>query len=228
MDLNRKQSQFELFPATTENLQGLPPKGYLFKNLTLSLENTIVLSIIFLMVLVLSFSFGVEKGRSFYRIQNSKVSDRLGVTKAVAASGTSAVAASLVNKGVVRSADVRLSQTGGGKAEGASLNGSTVQEPSKMVPGEPLNPAHPLPASPQKKAGEDLLGQYTIQVASFKEENSAQKEALKLQKNGHQIFVLSKGKHLIVCVGKFVRKIEAENYSRRLKNKYDDCLVRRF
>jgi len=68
---------------------------------------------------------------------------------------------------------------------------------------------------------------YTIQVASYKQEKYAQKEAGTLKKTGHQTFVLPKGSHSIVCVGKFSSQAEAKNALSRLRNKYKDCLVRR-
>ncbi len=78
--------------------------------------------------------------------------------------------------------------------------------------------------SPAIGAQEDI---FTIQVASFKQERDAQKEATILKKKGYDIYVLSKGKHSIVCVGKFARKNAAKQFSNRLKSKYTDCLVRR-
>ena len=68
---------------------------------------------------------------------------------------------------------------------------------------------------------------YTIQVASFKSEIYARKEAQDLEKKGHQSLIASKGKHFIVCVGKFVSENEAKIFSGQLKKQYKDCLVRR-
>lgn len=64
MNINRKgQSQFELFPGASKCGPETGKPAPLTKDLTLSLENIIVLCIIFVMSLVLFFSFGVEKGR---------------------------------------------------------------------------------------------------------------------------------------------------------------------
>ena len=64
MNISRKrQSQFELFPGASKSSLETGKSASLTKDLTLSLENIIVLCIIFVMSLVLFFSFGVEKGR---------------------------------------------------------------------------------------------------------------------------------------------------------------------
>ena len=75
---------------------------------------------------------------------------------------------------------------------------------------------------------EDLKNKtYTIQVASFKREEYALAEAQDLKKKGHDILVLGKGQHFIVCVGKFLSENEAKIFSGKLKKQYKDCLVRR-
>ena len=68
---------------------------------------------------------------------------------------------------------------------------------------------------------------YTIQVASFKTDLNANKEADSLKGKGFETSVLRKGSYSIVCVGKFQRKEEAKQFSRKLRNRYKDCLVRR-
>lgn len=67
---------------------------------------------------------------------------------------------------------------------------------------------------------------YTVQVASFKKEKYAQKEAMNLERKGYEIFVLPKGKHSIVCVGKFAQHDKAKSVSRKLRKRYKDCLIR--
>ena len=70
--------------------------------------------------------------------------------------------------------------------------------------------------------------QYTIQVASFKKDTSAQKEASWLKNKGYETFVLRKGDYAIVTVGQFRQVQDAKAYSQRLSERYKDCLVRRF
>jgi len=85
-----------------------------------------------------------------------------------------------------------------------------------------------LPAALTAKAlPERINGFYTIQVASFKKEKYARQEADALEKKGYESIVLPKGSHSIVCVGKFIRRMEAKVFSKKLRKKYKDCLVRR-
>src|SRR4030042_6226112 len=52
-----------------------------------------------------------------------------------------------------------------------------------------------------------LVGQYfVIQLASFKNKSSAEREALQLKKRGFTSLVLSKGNYSVLCVGNFSNK----------------------
>jgi len=84
-------------------------------------------------------------------------------------------------------------------------------------------------AQPVKKGEElqELLPNYTIQVASFINKTNAQKEADTLKKKGLSSIILPKGKFTIVCVGNFSNKEEAEFLLLKLKKQYQDCRVRR-
>jgi len=199
----RKQSQFELFPGASKNSPetGKPP--HLTKDLTLSLENIIVLCIIFVMVLVLFFSFGVERGKRVAVLQDR--ADFVQVTK---------------NDAVVK--------------QPVQLEPSPVrrQQEERVVfpvdiPADIFEESEAAfqPAFEKEDEQENL---FTIQVASFKLEKNAQREASRLKGRGHDdTFVVPKGNYSIVCVGKFVQRNEAKKFSSRLKNRYNDCLVRR-
>lgn len=67
---------------------------------------------------------------------------------------------------------------------------------------------------------------YTIQVASLKNRDSADQEAKKLENKGYETVILKKGNWLVLCVGKFSNKAEAETFRKELKKKYRDCLIR--
>lgn len=97
-------------------------------------------------------------------------------------------------------------------------------EPSlKLAPTLKEEEAVALPAVTVKNS----LAGYTIQVASFKKEASAQKEIDALKKKGFVASVLSKGEHLVVCVGSFMGKNEAQTILSELKKRYQDCFIRR-
>ena len=214
--INSPYTQFELFPNATVKASELRQRRYLLKDLTLSVEHIIVSTIVFVMVTVLFFSFGVEKGKRMVRVS---ILEAAGISRAVEA-------VSQETRGVVSS---RL-LAGRGEAQAApavTISPQAEEETLRSPKGglEPPEASPKMEAQPQKKdAQEDI---FTIQVASFNSPQSAQKEAMLLKQKGYDIFVLPKGKHSIVCVGKFGQQNEAKAFSNKLKNRYNDCLVRR-
>jgi len=198
---SKKQSQFELFPGSSKYSPETGKSSRLIKDLTLSLENIIVLCIIFVMTLVLFFSFGVERGRRV-ALPSNKINE------------------------------VDMIQTVTNNPEKQPVQSVTqVQQEERVVfpvdiPQEILEESDPVFQPPTEKT-EEQEKLFTIQVASFKLEKNAKQEADRLKGIGHEdAFVLPKGSHTIVCVGKFVQRNEAQKFSSRLKKRYNDCLVR--
>jgi len=204
MDIKyNNQSQFELFPLASKNSPRSGKLPRLTKDLTLSFENIIVLCIIFLMSLVLFFSFGVERGKIF--ALESAVTQKAVIARDVQTS--------LPMKSIVRVPE-------------KEQNEKTVVL-SVAIP-EPIEPESVPVATPPVNKVQELENIFTIQVASFKLEVNAQKEVARLKGKGHDdSFIVPKGGYSIVCVGKFGQKEAAKKYSSRLKNRYNDCLVRR-
>ncbi|PIQ89970.1 MAG: hypothetical protein COV72_00215 [Candidatus Omnitrophica bacterium CG11_big_fil_rev_8_21_14_0_20_42_13] len=67
---------------------------------------------------------------------------------------------------------------------------------------------------------------YTVQVASFKSKDSAEKEKASLVKKGYQAYTLVKNKYIIVCVGRFEDREAAQSNQKQLRRIYGDCLIR--
>lgn len=214
--INSPYTQFELFPNATVKASELRQRRYLLKDLTLSAEHIIVSAIIFVMVTVLFFSFGVEKGKRMVRVS---ILEAAGISRTVEVVPPE-------TPGVVSS---RL-LAGRGEAQAApavTVSPLAEKETLRSPRGgleTPVEASPKMEAQPQKKDAKDI---FTIQVASFNSPQSAQKEAMLLKQKGYDIFVLPKGKHSIVCVGKFGQRNEAKAFSNKLKNRYNDCLVRR-
>ena len=74
---------------------------------------------------------------------------------------------------------------------------------------------------------EKIAFQYTIQVASFKTETAARKEAERLSKRGIEARVMPRGDFVLVCVGNFFKREEAKIRIAELKKIYHDCFIRR-
>ncbi len=187
------QSQFELFPANTPPIQKDKNKGGPLKDLTFSAENIIVLCIVFVMVLVFCFSFGVDRGKKVVKPPSKDV----------------------ISRDFHQNEDVEI----------VIEEKVAVPLKAQLAPiKEPINVENEVTSAVELSVIEDL---FTVQVASFKNEENAQREAQRLQDFGEDIFVLTKGSHSIVCIGKFNLKENAKELSHKLKSKYNDCLVRR-
>ena len=215
MNINFKQTQFELFPASAgpDTHRAYKPR-YLFSNLTLSLENLVIVGIFVLMGGVVSFSLGVEKGKRLSRLN-------------VETQGSHAVAAAVLETGL-NSRDA--AKTTNGLSSSSLKSGVKTQETPKKTTTKIINPAPTPPSRTQEPAdaSPEILNEgYTIQVASFKSLKYAQQEAADLKKRGYDIIVLPKKGYSIVCVGKFSHKDEAKVLISRLKKTYKDCLIRR-
>lgn len=204
MNINYKQSQFELFPATTGSSAEVGKPRYLFANLTLSIENVVVIGIMTLMTMVFVFSLGVEKGKKITSFSFASGQLQPASTKKVPL--VPAVAST--------------------KEKTAAVN-----LPMKTLPAAstPINPAKkmPLVAPVASNLPSASNKPYTIQVASFKEDQYAQKEASALKNKNLDSFVITKGNFFVVCIGRFSKKEEASGLLPKLKRTYNDCLVRR-
>ncbi|MDD3374769.1 MAG: SPOR domain-containing protein [Candidatus Omnitrophica bacterium] len=63
MNINYKQTQFELFPGASREAQDAEKPKFFFSSITLTFENIIVLTVLLFMAIIISFSFGVERGK---------------------------------------------------------------------------------------------------------------------------------------------------------------------
>ncbi|MGE0269084.1 MAG: SPOR domain-containing protein [Candidatus Omnitrophota bacterium] len=195
----KSYTQFELFPDGTKREYQPSIQNFQSKSVSLLVEHIVGICIIFIVTNVVVFCLGVKKGQVHKNSQTT-------IEKNVADKNKESAI-------IVRS----------GEPKPDELESSLVQEediPSGQKSVEVLEIELP------KEVMDEL--KYTIQVASFKEEQSALKEEVNLRKKGYETSIMQKGKYSIVCVGKFSAHQEAKQFSERLKNRYKDCLVRRF
>ena len=199
MSINHyRQSQFELFPGASGSTRDSGKKYRLIKDLTLSLENISVLAILFVMILVLFFSFGVEKGKKIAMASHVPESDTF--------------------VPAVKNSEEEKQQP----AVQVPPVGEKLAIPTDVLDEQETTSSPPL----EKNEEQEQL--FTIQVASFKLKKNAEKEAESLKGLGlEDAFVVPKGSYSIVCIGKFVERDEARVFVNKLKNRYNDCLVRR-
>jgi septal ring-binding cell division protein DamX len=94
---------------------------------------------------------------------------------------------------------------------------------------EPLTARDETPK--QQAVSLDLLPQesdiYTVQIASYTKQASAESYARSLKQRNMEAFTLKKGSYYVICVGRFGQRHEAESEMRKLRKFYSDCIVRK-
>jgi septal ring-binding cell division protein DamX len=199
VNINYKQPQFELFPGSSGVGDDVSKPRFFLANLTLTIENLVVLSILGIMLAVFAYSLGVERGKHVMAVQ---MTDRA-LAKSVVAD---------VSGVIVKSTAVVSATQPAGTAVAAAPAQAVRTAPAVVVE--------------QKLQNVNPAFKYTVQVASYADEKFAQRAAQDLGKKGFETIVMQKGKYAILCVGKFNQMNEAKAAIAKLKSKYKDCLVR--
>ncbi|MDE2028716.1 MAG: SPOR domain-containing protein, partial [Candidatus Omnitrophica bacterium] len=95
-------------------------------------------------------------------------------------------------------------------------------------------PAVPAPVKVMPRPAADrgfIVGtglRYTLQAATYANEQYAQGDALVLKGKGFPTFLIKSGKYWLLCIGNFSTKEAASGYSRKLPAVYRSSQVRRF
>lgn len=191
-----KPTQIELFPRSGGQVFSTANQPFVIKDLTLSAENIIVLGIIFIVSMVVFFSVGVERGKHLVKASLPSTAE------------------------IVTAAEQQI-----------KMPADSIIVPRALGPEETGISAKPAQDEPNEKRQVleipiDEHFRYTIQVASFKSLQYAQKEVKSLESRGHESFIMPKGNHQIVCVGRFSAKGEAKQYAHKIKDRYQDYLIR--
>lgn len=203
----RKPTQFELFPKDKDAPVHAEHRTFFVGKLSLSIESITILMMAVVVIMVMSFSLGMEKGK---RISKSSILRMLYPQRPT-------LEALSPSSPVPEEAKANIDN----KIDGDSPAPAPL---ARVDEGAPVPRASDSPKGEEEKVVDKF---YTIQVASFKKRAMAQKEAMQLQDKGYDIMVVPKGQYSIVCVGKFPVEEEAKVVSQELKKKYKDCLIRR-
>ncbi len=184
--------QTELFdlpiPRTLSEDSPVPKTSYLEKTfITLRLDQTIGLTLVLLVIYVLTFSWGVEKGKK-----------------------------SLHESQGVRSVPAEILSPEGSQTAVASVAKTPlVAVIDESVPKEvPITVAE-LPQPVAKVTKSD--GKYTIQHVTYITQSAADREIQKLAQKGYSSFVIPSGKHLQVCIAAFQSRQDASKILKQLR-----------
>ncbi len=211
MNINYKQPQFELFPANSATLEDVNKPKFLLANLTLSVESLVILSILGIMVGLFSFSIGVERGK---QIAALALEERVSAAWNLQKQPSAAVVA--VNKPQVKGNGGYVTPVVKAQAPVARPKPVALKAKSPVKTAKPVAKAVPVG------------GNITVQVATYKNESFAQKEAIDLKAKGYPTFLIKKGDFYLVCAGRFASLEQANIYLQKLQAKYRGSQIRRF
>ncbi len=187
----QSQSQLELFSQTGEisgvNSETRKP----FWTFIWSYEKAIFTIMGFIIVGIIAFTLGVEKGKRITVINPTLQA----------------------NPESVRQITITKQITPNQQAVNAT---TTLKQPAPVAIAKE---SAPLPS--------EIAGQYTIQIASFKTRNIAQKEFELLKNKGFSPFLLTKKGIMVLYVGNFTNKTQAKSLLSQLQKRYKDCFIRR-
>lgn len=190
--------QTELFELTTSDstptAEVAPKTSVLEKKiLTLRLDQAIGLVLVLMVVYVMSFTWGVEKGKS--SVRNSQI-----ITKTQTTPLPTALPENLT---LVE--------------EAPSLADRIETAPAATIPVD-ASLTQIAESKPKDSLTDKPSGKYTIQHVIYVTESAAEREIKKLNKKGQTAFMIPSGKYLQVCVSGFQTKSEANKSLRQLRN----------
>lgn len=211
MNISYKERQITLFPDAVEMPDESKRPQFMAAQLTLSIENLVILTIVSIMVILFAFAIGMERGK---RVALLDVNNTTSVGKVVQeqVSPDPSIESRPFWQGFWKK----------GEAVTSTENVDVVPATQSVQ-----KPAGQVVVKAVAKVDAKASGSYTIQIASYKTKKGAQQEASTLKQKGYRdVFVLSKGSYVILCVGSFQKKEEASLFGKKLKGRYQDLRVR--
>jgi cell division septation protein DedD len=188
------------------------------QSIILPLDTMILMSVVIVLLFILSFSLGVEKGR---KIAYKNIEHERQVLIAQHDTPPETEIDSLINE-TPAPRPVALP--------------AVIQHPNvikmALLPAPQAAPAQPakkttsqLPVSINQNSNESK--KYTIQLASYTSKEPAQVEAKKLEQTGYQVQLAQKGKFIVILVGEYHNENDAKNSMQSLKKRYKDCILKK-
>ncbi len=186
--------QLNLFGIKIDREKKLQKDG-----VVIPVDTTVLLAVVIILLLTLSFSWGVEKGRRL-TLQD------LSAEKEIPGQATvTAIKEPTTDKSPQR---------------------EQAEEETEIITTVRAIETEIEEATKTKKIEtEQVL--YKIQVASFLTINSAKQEASRLKEKGFPVIIDQKGRYSVVYVGNFQNENEAKATQEKLKTTYNDSILRR-
>jgi len=159
------------------------------------------------------FSLGVERGRS------------LGFSPAVSSPGAVQTVIETTASGIkILPADAAVEEPAEVKKE-AAVKPQRKQEVANLP--LPETPAAPKKSGVVAASSAATDKPFTIQVASYKTRDLAEKELTRMKNKGYSSDILKKGNYFILCVGSYAKKELANQALPYWERQYKGCIVRK-
>lgn len=201
-----QQIEFDVFPKQDKseysylsNIKEDTGRSSSSVNLVLSSQSVIVLFICILMLLIASFTLGVEKGKL---IRSTTEAGQAPAAATAAETASSAVSAAAQAPKETKPAAAMV----------------TAPETAKNAAATAIATAY---------TKEEVRSGFVIQVASLKGDSAAKVLMEALAKKGIPSFTKTSGKYLTVLAGTFASREEAQGKLKELKKTYTDCYIKK-
>lgn len=179
------------------------------KGFFLGLDKICVLLVVFLIILVIVYSVGVERGKKIVSSATVESVSVIDLNKP-----TNFADAVKVEKTVQVETPDLINQP--------EINEETIEKETVIVKAEPVATIEKV-----KEEKPNTKGDYIVQLASYAKRSYASAAVATLEKNGYKAIVLEKGNWFILAVGYFETKEAAQTTLSKLKPKYKDCFIRK-
>lgn len=224
-------AQLELFSHNEQNPsapQVFSGNERLRATLVRKYQKGIFFMVAFIFASLVSFSFGVERGKKL-TLKFIPVADRVAdillpvVTTPQPVTTTLLASAARGIPTLKNTLQLNSSALPQNQKEPVVIS----NEKGLLRPEQTLAKTNVESKQKASKKEKSKTNNYTVQVASLAHSKHVPKELAQLKTKGYSAFSLEKGKYSVICVGKFGIEAEAHTMLQKLKSRYPDCQIRR-
>lgn len=229
MNVRYREDQIDFFSNINSTSADEKRPRVLAAQLVLSSENLVILTICSILVIIFAFSLGMERGKFVALNTGSVLTSSAEVEREAVLPVKKEVPSSEITRSPV-SADIAQAGLFDFFPKFAEAENKTevAAVAKKQDVAAAVKSAKAVAQAISSDVAKVAVGGFTVQVASYKSNKFAQREADALKKKGYSdVYVMNKGKYVILCVGKFNSKAGADKLTKKLKNNYQDSVVRR-
>lgn len=207
------KSQKELFNFNDKprkvfpDLMGFLPKADLEGKIaiTMTLEKIVFITITVMLLMVVVFALGVERG---------KIIARPAISIAIPAQGSPSTQA----RPAAQKPQVAPPQPAAATQQAATLQSTAIK--IKTVPIAKVAPMQ------QAAAADKTARPYTIVAATFANKGTAAQEMTRLKKDGFDAMLVQSGRYFRLCIGAYPDKESAQGSLKRVKQRYKDAYIK--